>query len=330
MSANAEKVTQLNPPTTPPTFYARLSKIQSEIERIRKTGVNQQQNYKFVEEGAIMEAVKPLLAAESIFMTIKQVAGKAKVSQITYGSNNTKAFMAEVDVVMYLMDGLSDAKEEYPAYAYAIDAGDKAFQKALTSAGKYAVLRAFMISTGVDLDNDGNPVGNAKAAKPNQNGAVQTGNGEKALITRKQLGYLIQLIRENALSEIDVREIITHETGRVLDRYTDLTLEEGSKVIECIKGQGYMGWLKRLHPADNATPPATDAKESTEPYLTDAQAQKIVDKIHALGGNDDDLAASVDAFTNEQTSDHRKLYQSEGAKFYKNLVEGIFVKASQR
>lgn len=302
----------------PPSFIARLVKIQQEIGRIEKSGRNTQQNYKFVEEGAILDAVRPLLADATIFMTSSQVAGSAKVQQVTYGSNNTPGFRADIEVTLSLIDGLSSERLDCNASAYALDSGDKALQKAYTSACKYAVIKAFMISTGVDLDKESQELANRTNGKP----AVTTGNGDVPKATAKQLGFIMQLAHTNALSEVDLREITARVAGRPLERLGDHTMDEAKLIIDCIKGQHYLEWLKRLHHQEAQTPAAQPADD---PIVTKAQCDKIETKFRQLGATDSDVEATVYEATGGEYTDFRMLPKSIAEKLFRQLLAGKFI-----
>lgn len=319
MNATAQKVTPIGgaPSASIKPFYLRLAEVQGELERIGKTGVNKDQGYKFVEESAIMDAVKPLLTERGIFMTMKQLAGSQKIEQITYGKNDTRAFRADVDMELQLIDGYDPAvREVYAAHAYALDAGDKALQKALTSAGKYAVLRAFMISTGDDLENDGNP-GEGKGSQ------VKTGSGNAPKATHKQIGFLQQLIAQNALSETDVREIMAHEAGRDVVAHMDLSLEECSKVIESIKAQTYTAYLTRLHPQQPAAKPAVDDTA----IVNAEQVKKLRDKFAELRASDADIMLNVSNYSSGGTTDIAKMRVVDATRMFQMLARGEFVPA---
>jgi hypothetical protein len=303
-----------------PSFFARLVKIQSEIGRIVKSGVNREQNYKFVEEGAILDAVRPLLADATIFMTSGQVPGSAKVEQIVYGKNNTPGFRADIEVVFSLIDGLSSERIEYHASAYALDSGDKALQKAYTSACKYAVLKAFMISTGVDLDKESQELADRGNGKP----AVTTGNGAVPKATAKQLGFIMQLAHEYALSEADLREITARVSGRPLERLGDHTMDEAKLIIDCLKGQQYLGWLKRLQHQEAQTQ-AQPEQPIHDPIVTPAQCDKIETKFHQLGATDRDIEATVYEATGGEYSDFRMLPKSIAERLFRQLLTGRFI-----
>lgn len=307
MSADARKVTPIaDAPSAPaiPSFYLRLAKIQGEIDRIGKTGRNKEQGYSFVEESAIMDAVKPMLLEAGIFMTMKQVANSAKVDQLVHGKNQTQFFKAEVEVELCLIDGHSDAREVYPAHSYALDTGDKALQKALTSAGKYAVLKAFMISTGVDLDNESQERGDGRE--------VRNGNANAPKATTKQIGFLTTLVVERKLTDKQVGDIALHETGIRTEKLSELTVDGASKLIECIKSDAYLSWVSQ-----------TPAESQDDPIINEEQAKKLEAAFAALNASPADIAFNVRNFTKnspeEPTENIRQMRVSEAAKLWQML-----------
>lgn len=143
----------------------KLSEVMGLVGWIEKKGHNAHQNYDFVREVDIVDAVSKHLAE-------RHVAIIPKVVNLHFEPMTTKAgvggFFAVVTMSYTFVDG--DTGESLTAEAVGAGTdqpGDKAFYKAQTGAKKYALTQAFLIATGEDPEDEQAPKkGNASKAQP--------------------------------------------------------------------------------------------------------------------------------------------------------------------
>lgn len=145
-----------------PAVYSSIAAIQEELSRIgiSKDGVNSQQNYKFRGIDQVYSALSPLLAKHGLCVLPRMVdcsrservsmkpgynGGPAKESVLFYVT-----VTAEFDFVA-VVDGSTHTVR---TYGEAMDSGDKATNKAMSAAYKYAAFMAFAIPTEGDNDAD--------------------------------------------------------------------------------------------------------------------------------------------------------------------------------
>lgn len=140
--------------------YKAIAAVQGELAKtgISKDGVNTSQNYKFRGIDQVYGALAPLLAKHGLCViprvidrqmhervTVKEWNGQKKESVLFYVTVH-----AEFDFVS-AKDG---SKHTASTYGEAMDSGDKATNKAMSAAYKYAAFMTFAIPTEGDNDAD--------------------------------------------------------------------------------------------------------------------------------------------------------------------------------
>ena len=146
-------------------IYQRLLKITEELKTVEKNlsvPVTKNNSYKAVGERDVLDAVKPLEAKYGVY----SYAYDRKIIENGELTSTRKDFQTgEVKELNQLYMRLEvvyrfvnvDNPEEYVeinTYGDGIDSGDKAAGKAMTYADKYALLKAYKISTGEDPDQE--------------------------------------------------------------------------------------------------------------------------------------------------------------------------------
>ena len=141
--------------------FQKMSAITEELRPVAKNLTVQQtktSSYKAVSERDILDAVKPLEAKYGIY---SYPAGRRVLesnlleSESEYGGKTTKktTFMTRIETV-YRFVNIEDPEDyiETTTFAEGIDSQDKGSGKAMTYADKYALMKAYKISTGDDPD----------------------------------------------------------------------------------------------------------------------------------------------------------------------------------
>lgn len=139
--------------------------------------------YKAVSERDVIDAVKPLEAKYGVYsypISRRVLESNLLESESTYNGNTTKktTFMTRIETTYRFVN--MDKPDEYIeiiSFAEGIDPQDKGSGKAMTYADKYALMKAYKISTGDDPDQEASqPTEYKKAAKP----MVYDPNNDKA------------------------------------------------------------------------------------------------------------------------------------------------------
>lgn len=149
-------------------IYQKMAAITNELQTVAKnlevsTGKN---SYKAVSERDILDAVKPLENKYGIYSypvsrEITESNLLEKVKEYTDKGGNTTVtksttFMSRIKTVYKFVNVDNPAEYiETVTFAEGIDAQDKGSGKAMTCADKYALMKAYKISTGEDPDQTG-------------------------------------------------------------------------------------------------------------------------------------------------------------------------------
>ena len=145
-------------------IFQRMSAVTSELQTVAKnltvsTGRNN--SYKAVSERDIIDAVKPLEAKHGIYSypyDREVLESQTLESEVVSGDMLLKktTFFSRIKTVYRFVN--IDDPEDYidtVTFAEGIDAQDKGSGKAMTYGDKYALMKAYKISTGEDPDQNG-------------------------------------------------------------------------------------------------------------------------------------------------------------------------------
>jgi hypothetical protein len=152
-------------------IFQRMAAISVEMATVAKnlTVGDGKNKYKAVSERDIIDAVKPLEAKHGVYsypVSRRVLESNMLETETQYGTKTT--FMTRIETTYRFVN--VDKPDEYieiVSFAEGIDSQDKGSGKAMTYADKYALMKAYKISTGDDPDQEASqPVEYKKAAKP--------------------------------------------------------------------------------------------------------------------------------------------------------------------
>ena len=160
--------------STEKNLFERLSAITAELQTVAKNLTVQQtakSSYKAVSERVILDAVKPIEAKHRVYsypVARKILESNLLESESEYQGKVTKktTFMTRIETT-YRFVNIDNPAEyiETTVFSEGIDAQDKGSGKAMTYADKYALMKAYKISTGDDPDQTASVDTNYKKAK---------------------------------------------------------------------------------------------------------------------------------------------------------------------
>ena len=138
-------------------LYEKLSAITAELQTVAKNldiKTGKTTSYKAVSERDILDAVKPLEAKHRIYSypcDREIIETQTLESQTEYGTKTT--FFSRIRTTYRFVD-LDDPQSyiETVTFSEGIDPQDKGSGKAMTYGDKYALMKAYKISTGDDPD----------------------------------------------------------------------------------------------------------------------------------------------------------------------------------
>lgn len=129
-------------------IYAKMSKVMSEIGSVSKDQKNQAQGFKFRGIDQFVNALYPALVRNGVFMAPRCVSEKTELKEVVRGSGKAgidKHVTILMEYRFYCEDGSSVVIGPIPAEG--LDSGDKATNKALSAALKYALIQTFSVPT---------------------------------------------------------------------------------------------------------------------------------------------------------------------------------------
>lgn len=138
-----------------PKVYAAIAEVMAELAKvgIGKNNKNTQQGYKFRGIDDVYNALAPLLAKTRLLI-LPRVLNRLVTERET--KSGGVLFYVVLDVEFDLVSGVDGSKHTVRVAGEAMDSGDKATNKAMSAAYKYACMEVFCIPTEGDNDADVN------------------------------------------------------------------------------------------------------------------------------------------------------------------------------
>ncbi len=144
--------------------YQAINKVQDALSKIgiAKDSKNQAQNFNFRGIDAVYNAMSPLLAQHGLCILPRMLS---RSCEERVNAKGTALFYVTVEAEFDLVSAEDGSKHTIKTFGEAMDSGDKATNKAMSAAYKYACFQSFAIPTEGDNDADAHSH-EVKAAKP--------------------------------------------------------------------------------------------------------------------------------------------------------------------
>lgn len=138
---------------TPRNVYQCIAAVSKAIAKdgISKGRTNLQQNYKFRGIDDVLNALAPVLAENELVILPRCLFRDVVERQTKSGGT---LFYVTVDAEFDFVSAADSSKHTVKMYGEAMDSGDKATNKAMSAAYKYAAIQTFCIPTEGDNDAD--------------------------------------------------------------------------------------------------------------------------------------------------------------------------------
>lgn len=149
--------------------YQCINAVQADLAKtgIAKNDTNTYDKYKFRGIDAVYNALAPLLAKHGLCILPRMVSRTCEERQSQKGG---VLFYVTVEAEFDFVAVEDGSKHVVRTFGEAMDRGDKATNKAMSAAYKYAAFQAFAIPT--DGDNDADATSHEVAAKPEKHSPV--------------------------------------------------------------------------------------------------------------------------------------------------------------
>ncbi|MCB6414530.1 ERF family protein [Faecalimonas umbilicata] len=143
-----EKKNVSNPPGA---IYRAIPGVMSDVGAVSRDKVNKQQGWKFRSIDDVFNALHPALAKNKVFIVPTILDRKEQVFGKTKNGMDMVKVVCKIKYEFYAEDGSSVTAI---AYGEGLDTGDKATNKAMATAYKYACFQVFCIPTEEMKDPD--------------------------------------------------------------------------------------------------------------------------------------------------------------------------------
>lgn len=179
------------------SVYKAINAVQSDLARegITKDRKNAQQGYSFRGIDDVFNAVSPLLAKHGLCILPRFIERECVERQT---KNGGALFYVTVTAEFDFVAATDGSKHTVRSYGEAMDSADKATNKAMSAAYKYACMQAFAIPTEGDNDADAHTPQPAPRPAPSRPAPVST-----AVISAEDLAELRDLCRSTKTSEAE-------------------------------------------------------------------------------------------------------------------------------
>lgn len=211
--------------------YQAINAVQADLVKsgIGKDSTNTFDNYKFRGIDAVYNALSPLLAKHGLCVLPRMLTRTCEERQSQKGG---ALFYVTVEAEFDFVSAKDGSKHTVRTFGEAMDRGDKATNKAMSAAYKYAAFQAFAIPTEGDNDADAQShevePKTFKEAIDRTKAPIRATEGADAGLTEERKA----VVEETAAYLIDA-----HKSGKDLDAirvwYAEDTFQHGEERVYC-------------------------------------------------------------------------------------------------
>ena len=133
-------------------IYQAMINIMSDTDAIAKARTNPQQGYKFRGIDDIYNALHPIFAKHGVFVTSEVLSENREERQTAKGG----ILLYSILTVKFLFNAADGSSVSCTTKGEAMDSGDKATNKAMSAALKYALMQMLLIPTEEEKDTESN------------------------------------------------------------------------------------------------------------------------------------------------------------------------------
>lgn len=169
-----------------PMIYKAISAVMEDVGAVGKDSVNKQQGFKFRGIDAVMNALNPALVKNKVFV-IPEVLEQHREERTTLKGALLIYSICKVKYTFFTTDGSSVCAT---VIGEGMDSGDKATNKAMSIAFKYACFQVFCIPTEELLEDPDKEIQNPAPKKPNS----KNNSGKTVLATDEQIHKIEEFV----------------------------------------------------------------------------------------------------------------------------------------
>lgn len=189
-----------------PAVYRCIAAVSAELAKdgIAKTRKNQQQNYSFRGIDEVLNALAPVLTKHGLVI-LPRILSRACTERESKSGGTL--FSVVVEAAFDFVAASDGSRHEVRTYGEAMDSADKATNKAMSAAYKYAAFQAFCIPTEGDNDAD------AVTHDPAPRAGVTSSVTRQGVISEPQQKRFFAIARERGWNNEEVKRLLKDKAG---------------------------------------------------------------------------------------------------------------------
>ncbi len=207
-------------------IYESITKIMEEVPAVGKEQVNKQQGFKFRGIDDVMNALQPLLAKNKVFI-VPEILEQTREERTTTKGGNLIYSICKIKYKFYAEDGSSI---EAITIGEGMDSGDKATNKAMAIAMKYALFQVFCIPTEEMKDPDSETPDESKKKTTEQQEEKIMQEELDMLVTEQQAKVVYAIMQQKGLN---VEQQLQRNYG--ISNTKDLTRRQYASILTAVR-----------------------------------------------------------------------------------------------
>jgi hypothetical protein len=220
-------------------IYQAISGVMRDIGAIGKDSTNQQQGFKYRGIDDVMNALSPAMLTHKMFV-VPECLDQVREERLSAANKTLLYSIIKVRYTFYAEDGTF---VQATTIGEGMDSGDKATNKAMAIAFKYACFQAFCIPTKemVDPDGESHEVATDKKTLPTKQAERDEDQGQliqnfNTGISEKQVKRLYAIAGKAGISSMDVLKVVVKDYKKT--SIESLTREQYEEICTRLEAKG--------------------------------------------------------------------------------------------
>lgn len=212
----------------PGKIHAAIAKVMADIKPVAKGRKNEQQNYRFRGIADVYAATQRVMAANGLHIVPYQVLDQRDTERTTTRGGTLFNVRIRVQFRIYADDG---SFVQLETVGEGMDSGDKAANKAMSGAMKYALIQAFCLPEDQpdEAENDDHEVASNNGSN-GHNGS--NGNGHKKAMGKDQSALKAMADSMVAAGTIHPKAVADMVRARGASGFTSLSDEAAQELLK--------------------------------------------------------------------------------------------------
>lgn len=195
-------------------IYESITKIMEEIPAIGKDQTNKTQGFKYRGIDNVMNTLQPLLSKNKVFI-VPQILEQTREERTTNKGGNLIYSICKIKYIFYAEDG---TYIEAVTVGEGMDSGDKATNKAMAIAMKYALFQVFCIPTEEMKEPDGET---PEGSKP-KNQLISAEDAKRLQEMMEAKGLNVQALLQKNYNLNNTRELNSEQYAKIMIAIKDI------------------------------------------------------------------------------------------------------------